>query len=245
MKRITTFAMTLALSFSLAMPAAAQSDEISSTSVFPPDSPLFVLQHVLDAWEELLAVDPLDKAAVQAKIASNRVAEAIAMIKADKAEIAANMSAQATETLQKAAEKLAEARALAAEARDQADSEAELQQVNDREDAITLVLSKLEENLERQQSALQGALDGVENEHARDAITNAMVEAQRGLTEAMDRVREGGTDAPEGDGDAEAAPAGAPANVPTGAPEAQETGAPETKGAPSSPGAPAGVPGRP
>jgi hypothetical protein len=52
----------------------------SSSSVFGPDGPLFTLQRVLDAWEELIAFDAVAKARVQAKIADNRLAEAEAML---------------------------------------------------------------------------------------------------------------------------------------------------------------------
>ena len=110
MTRLTRAALVVLFSFSLGTSATARSDELTSTSLFPPDNPLFLIQRLLDSWEEFLAFDEIDEARVQAKLARNRAAEAAAMLKAHKDDLAASLTSEGADRVAKAAAELAKAK---------------------------------------------------------------------------------------------------------------------------------------
>ena len=186
MRRVLTLLLTAALSLGMTSAAFAQSDEeLSSTSVFPPDSPLFALQHVLDGWEELLALDDVTKAEVLAKIADNRLAEAAEMLAEGNEDVAADMIEQMQDALAKAADKLSKALEKIAAKNDDEDSE----EASGKEAAHEQVLERLEANLERHRTHLESVLDKLENENAREALERVL-ERRHGLENAMDKIRQ-------------------------------------------------------
>lgn len=223
------------LSLSLAGSAFAQTGgDLTSTSVLPPDSPLFFIQRLLDTWEEFLAFEEIDEARVQAKIARNRLAETTAMLKARKAELAAALSSESAERVEKAGAELVKAKAKAdeakrkaAEAKDKGEAErargAEAE-ASARQEAIDRVLARLVENDKKRQEALEGALENVENERAREAIQTAMERSKRGLKTAAERVGKDAPGKPDSTGRPEIAPTRT--GVPTDRPEGAPTGRP-------------------
>ena len=193
MRRVLTLLLTAALSLGMTSAAFAQSDEeLSSTSVFPPDSPLFALQHVLDGWEELLALDDVTKAEVLAKIADNRLAEAAEMLAEGNEDVAADMIEQMQDALTKAADKLSKAlEKIAAKNDDDEDDEddEDSEEASGKEAAHEQVLERLEANLERHRTHLESVLDKLENENAREALERVL-ERRHGLENAMDKIRQ-------------------------------------------------------
>lgn len=181
MRSFTRALLVVALTLALGGGALADSHDLRSTSLFSPDSPLFGLQRVLDWWEEFIASDPLEKAQVHAKIASNRHAEVSAMIKAKRTDLAARLAAEMAERVEKAAARLAEAKAKAEQESDKAAAQ-------DREARIAEVLGRLQENADRQQQTLQDVIDKVENERAKEALMQAKERSAFGLQNAMERI---------------------------------------------------------
>lgn len=243
MRSLARVLLVAVLSASLGGGALAQTDESRSTSVFEADSPLFALQHVLDAWEEVLAFDPLDKAAVHTKVADNRLAETAAMIRKNRLDVAADLSAQMAELVEKAAARLAEAKT-------NAEAETDKARASEKEARIAKVLDRLKANAERQQATLKTVLDKVENPKAKEALEKAMERSAFGLENARKRVGgERGPATPPGRPDAPAGASGAPATGrPESAPGAPATGRPETApspAAPTRPSVPPVSPGRP
>lgn len=187
MSRVFTLFLTAVFSLSLVGGAAAQTEgEPVTTSVVSPDSPLFFIQHLLDGWEEFLSFDEAQKAAVLAKIADNRLAEAAAMIAAGNEERAAELIEQMQDALAKAAEKIAkiqeqlEEDAAKLEDKDNEDGE-KTDQRRTEENVVDHVLSRLQRNLERQQENKERVLDQVQNERARAALEKAFERSKRGL----------------------------------------------------------------
>ena len=237
--------LSFGLSFNVfATSAFAQHGELRSTSLFEPDSPLFALQHVLDAWEEFLAFDPLDKASVHAKLADNRLAEVAAMIHKDRPDIAAQMAAQMAELAEKASARLVEAKAAA----DRDGAGAGQGAGAGKQAAIAKVLERLQANVERQQSTLKTLLektladksDKAAIEKLKSAIDNAMERSASGLENAIRRVSgERGPVAPT------ARPAATPTAPATGQPEATPARPAATPAAPTTPARPAATPTAP
>lgn len=182
MRSFTHALLAVALTLALGGGALADSHEPQSTSVFSPDGPLFGLQRVLDWWEEFIAFDPLEKAKVHAKIASNRHAEVSAMIKAKRTDIAERLAVEMAERVEKAAARLAEAKAKAEEQSDKASAQ-------DREARIVELLGRLQDNARRQQATLDKVIEQVENERAKEALMQAKERSAFGLQNAMQRIR--------------------------------------------------------
>jgi hypothetical protein len=108
----------------------------SSSSVFAPDGPLFLIQRLLDAWEELIAFDTVAKARVQAKLADNRLAEAEAMLIQRKDQLSRDLVAEAAAWRERA-------RAVLARATDEIARERDENNARARRDAIGAVLVRL------------------------------------------------------------------------------------------------------
>ena len=259
MRHLARAALVSVLSLSLAGSALAQSDDLKSTSLVPPDSPLFFVQRLLDSWEEFLAFEEIDEARVQAKISRNRLAEAAAVLKAGKAELAAEISAEMADRVGKAAAELAkaqrkaeQAKAKAEEAKAKGDAQrarGEEANAKTRQEAIDHVLAQLGKNDEHRQQALQAVLDKVQNERARAAIQTAMERSKKGLETAAKNVsnergsKERGK--PETTGRPESTSTGSPATSPRTMGAPTTTSAP--RAAPTAPvtGRPTGPAGRP
>jgi chromosome segregation ATPase len=195
MRRVLTLVTATLFTLGIAGGAAAQTEvePLTTTSVVAPDSPLFFIQHLLDGWEEFIAFDEAQKAAVLAKIADNRLAEAALMIAAGNAERAAELIEDMEDALAKAADKIAKIQEkleeIAAELEEDTDEDGEqTDQRRTEENVVDHVMSRLQRNLERQAEQREKVLENVTNERAREAITSAMERSKKGLENEIGRA---------------------------------------------------------